>query len=114
MHIKKTDGYCIVTTSEGNTIKYRDIPEENIKKYNHDLPAGSNFNEWEKATSIELNCSFRVISEMADILEKSKIIFVVGFANVKGKHSIKIKPRALFTIDKFNNVLFDLSQKFNV
>lgn len=68
-----------------------------------------------KATMITLNCSFAIKAEMATLLDNSKIVHIHSFSNKEEfPNEIILSPLPMFTYEKFNDLLYDLSQKFGI
>lgn len=124
----RTKNVTIGTTAKGNTIEYEVIPTDNLKFWQPsaglskiDLRTAGDAElrlldednkVYKKASKIRLECSFIPTVAMLDILVSSKILSISEYS--RSMQIIEIIPRPLFDYEKLNDVLFDLTNKFNL
>ncbi len=124
----RTKNVTIGTTAKGNTIEYEVIPTDNLKFWQPsadlskiDLRTAGDaelrlLNEdnkvYKKASKIRLECGFIPTVAMLDILVSSKILSISDYS--RSMQIIDIIPHPLFDYGKLNDVLFDLTNKFDL
>ena len=129
--IKPKNTEVIGTTEKGNSIRYTIVPQEKIKTWQPDSsvnPRTLSINELSKkeinrmavymdnmgkATRIVVKSSFKITSPMIDLIEQSKILTVEHRSSSDQNYFVFI-PHPLFNYEKLNEVLFDLTQKFDL
>lgn len=111
------------TTERGAVFTYSYTKEESLKlhvpsKDEKEVPGAvpPDNEEIKQPTTITLCCNFNLTGEMLDLLEKSKIVFVLGkkYDADEVLSTVMAYPRPGFTYDKLENVITDLCEKFNL
>lgn len=115
---KPTQGQLFITgmTPNDRTISFSPINEERLKlydpekNYNEAICNGKDVTETHSKVILYANFSFSM--PMLTELEKSKILIVSECSNEK--QQVTIFPLFGFSESKLQEVLFDLSEKFNL
>lgn len=122
----RPNNYEVVgVTNRNNEIRYTKTPEENLKFWTPkpitrmftslkapipiDPDEESYYKAFREATRLQIKCKFVITVQMLDLLESSRILSVEHNENL-----IIIIPHPLFTYDKLNDILFDMTNKFEL
>lgn len=125
IEFKQTKGSNVFVgaTERGSTIAYKFIPEDRLVRLVEEKAVETETKEkggiWEKAkqpTKMRLDCNFKVETEMLDLIQKSKIVEVIGRINNEdaGIYEVTFLPRPHFEYEKLQDVIVDLCEKFNL
>lgn len=107
-------------TDKGFTLRYSQIPMDKIKCHIPELfDKGVADDEFENVpTVIDIDCNFRVIPQMCDRLNQSKIIIVTQFwseeESSKYESKIRFEILRLFSYEKLNDILYDMCVAFDL
>lgn len=126
--IKPNSHEVVGITNRNNEIRYTKTPEENLKFWTPKPitrmftslkapitdPEEEAYNKaFREATRLQLKCKFVITVQMLDLLESSRILSVEHMTN-ENENFIIIIPHPLFTYDKLNDILFDMTNKFEL
>lgn len=125
----KPNSYEVVgVTNRNNEIRYTKTPEEKLKFWMPkpitrmftslkapitDPEEEAYSKQFRDATRLQLKCKFVITVQMLDLLESSRILSVEHMTNENG-NLIIIIPHPLFTYEKLNDILFDMTNKFEL
>lgn len=125
----KPNSYEVVgVTNRNNEIRYTKTPEEKLKFWMPkpitrmftslkapitDTEEEAYTKQFRDATRLQIKCKFGITVQMLDLLESSRILSVEHMTNENG-NLIIIIPHPLFTYEKLNDILFDMTNKFEL
>lgn len=125
----KPNSYEVVgVTNRNNEIRYTKMPEEKLKFWMPkpitrmftslkapitDPEEEAYSKQFRDATRLQIKCKFVITVQMLDLLESSRILSVEHMTN-ENENLIIIIPHPLFTYDKLNDILFDMTNKFEL
>lgn len=126
----RPNNYEVVgVTNRNNEIRYTKTPEENLKFWTPkpitrmftslkapipiDPDEETYYKAFREATRLQIKCKFVITVQMLDLLESSRILSVEHMTN-ENENLIIIIPHPLFTYDKLNDILFDMTNKFEL
>lgn len=114
----KDSPFLVGTTQKKNTISFVPVSEEKLVVLNKQQVEAirefgtKEFIDQPEPTRLVLYCSFLVTAQMADELEQSKILYVDEICN--NRTQIIVYPLAFFDYQNLQDILFDLTQKFDL
>lgn len=125
----KPNSYEVVgVTNRNNEIRYTKTPEDKLKFWMPkpitrmftslkapitDPEEEAYSKQFRDATRLQIKCKFVITVQMLDLLESSRILSVEHMTNDNG-NLIIIIPHPLFTYEKLNDILFDMTNKFEL
>jgi hypothetical protein len=117
---KSIDSFFVVgTTAKGNTVSFVQVPQSKIVTLNEGEQVeairevgSSTFINVPQPTRLVIYCSFPITTKMVDELESSKIIRVMELDN--NNQQIIAHPLFSFDFEKLQNILFNMSKKFDL
>ena len=107
---KVGDLFTVGTTDKGNLISFVEIRESNLILLDPNADISSMYRKPSEITLYSNNVEFTM--SMLEVIEASKIMRFKDICN-DGKQVV-VYPLFSFDFSKLQNVLFDLSERFNI
>lgn len=104
-------------TDRAAAVAYSYVNEDRLKYYttSSELP-DTDDEEAQQPTTLSMGCNFKVDGAMLDLIDQSKIVYVIGckYDAEEGQSNIVFYPRSGFQYEKLQDVIVDLCEKFNL